>query len=148
MPRKSATGSGRRVAIRAGSDAVTGTLLVGVGGFLGAIARYKLGAAVMHGTGLVRFPVGTFAVNVAGCLAIGLLAGVVARYHVLGAEARLFLFTGVLGGFTTFSAFGLESVELIRRGELAIAALYAGGSVAAGLGAVWLGLAMIELIPR
>lgn len=127
---------------------MNGTLLVGLGGFLGAIARYKLGAAITHGTGLVRFPIGTFAVNLVGCLAIGLLAGVVARYHVLGTEARLFLFTGLLGGFTTFSAFGLESVELLRRGELAVAGLYAGGSVFAGLAAVWLGLKLIELIPH
>lgn len=127
---------------------MSGTLIVGLGGFLGAIARYKLGAAVMHGSGVVRFPLGTFAVNVAGCLAIGLLAGAVARYHVLGTEARLFLFTGVLGGFTTFSAFGLETVELLRRGELAMASLYAGGSVAAGLAAVWVGLKLVDIIPR
>ena len=127
---------------------MSGTLIVGLGGFLGAIARYKLGAAVMHVSGVVRFPLGTFAVNVAGCLAIGLLAGAVARYHVLGAEARLFLFTGVLGGFTTFSAFGLETVELLRRGELAMASLYAGGSVAAGLAAVWVGLKLVDIIPR
>lgn len=124
------------------------TLLVGIGGFLGAVARYKLGTAVMHATGIVRFPIGTFIVNVFGCLAIGLLAGVVARHHVLGVEARLFLFTGVLGGFTTFSAFGLETVELLRRGELAIASLYAGGSVVAGLFAVWLGLWLVDVLPR
>src|SRR3546814_2509257 len=116
--RKFARGSARHAVIPGGSRAMNGTLLVGLGGFLGAIARYKLGAAITHGTGLVRFPIGTFAVNLVGCLAIGLLARVVARYHVLGTEARLFLFTGLLGGFTTFSAFGLESVELLRRGEL------------------------------
>ena len=127
---------------------MNGTLLVGLGGFLGAIARYRLGAAVMHGTGLARFPIGTFVVNVAGCLAIGLLAGVVARYHVLGTEARLFLFTGLLGGFTTFSAFGLESVELLRRGEWAMTGLYAGGSVVAGLAAVWLALVLVESMPN
>lgn len=127
---------------------MNGTLLVGIGGFLGAIARYKLGAAVLQGTGIVRFPIGTFAVNVVGCFAIGLLAGVVARHQVLGADARLFLFTGVLGGFTTFSAFGLESVELLRRGDLGTASLYAGGSVVAGLAAVWLGLRLVELLPH
>ncbi len=134
--------------MQAGSSAMHGTLLVGLGGFLGAILRYRLGAMVAHGTGLVRFPIGTFVVNLAGCLAIGLLAGIVARYHVLGIEARLFLFTGLLGGFTTFSAFGLESVELLRRGEWAVAGLYAGGSVVAGLAAVWLGLKLIELVPH
>ena len=122
---------------------MNGTLLVGLGGFLGAIARYRLGAAVMHATGLVRFPIGTFVVNVAGCLAIGLLAGVVARYHVLGAEARLFLFTGLLGGFTTFSAFGVETAYLLRRGHYAMAFAYVTLSVVVAIGALCAAMWMV-----
>ena len=123
-------------------------LLVGLGGFLGAIARYKLGGLLLHMTAQDRFPFGTFAVNVLGCLAVGILAGVAERYEVIGPEARLFLFTGLLGGFTTFSAFGLEAVFLIRRGDLGVAALYAGGTVVLGITAVWLGLKCVSLLPR
>jgi len=115
-------------------------LLVGLGGFVGAVARYKLGGLVLHLTVQERFPFSTFAVNVLGCLAVGVLAGMAERQDAFGPDARLFLFTGLLGGFTTFSAFGLEAVYLLRRGEVATAALYAGGSVVLGIAAVWLGL--------
>lgn len=125
-----------------------GILLVGAGGFLGAIARYKLGGLVLHMSAQERFPLSTFAVNVVGCLVVGLLAGMAERYDLFGPEARLFLFTGLLGGFTTFSAFGLEAVYLVRRGELLVAALYAGGSVVLGIAAVWLGLKLIEVVAR
>lgn len=123
-------------------------LLVGIGGFLGSIARYKLGGLVLHMTVQGRFPYGTFTVNVLGCLVVGLLAGVAERYEVFGPDARLFLFTGLLGGFTTFSAFGLETIYLIRRGDLGTAALYAGGSVVLGITAVWLGLKLVSMLPR
>ena len=123
-------------------------LLVGLGGFIGAIARYKLGGLILHMTAQGRFPLSIFAVNIIGCLAVGILAGVAERYEVFGPEARLFLFTGLLGGFTTFSAYGLEAMSLIRRGELGVAALYAGGSVVFGITAVWLGLKLIALLPR
>jgi len=115
-------------------------LLAGLGGFLGSVARYKLGGLVLHLTVQERFPFSTFAVNVLGCLTVGVLAGLAERHEAFGPDARLFLFTGLLGGFTTFSAFGLEAVYLLRRGEVATAALYAGGSVVLGIAAVWLGL--------
>lgn len=123
-------------------------LLVGLGGFLGSIARYKLGGLVLHMTVQQRFPFGTFTVNVLGCLVVGLLAGAAERYEAFGPDARLFLFTGLLGGFTTFSAFGLETMHLVRRGDLTTAALYAGGSVVLGLAAVWLGLTLVSMLPR
>ena len=123
-------------------------LLVGLGGFIGSVARYKLGGLVLHLAAQQRFPVSTFAVNVLGCLVMGLLAGVAARYEVFGPGTRLLLFTGVLGGFTTFSAFGLESTQLVRRGEFWIAALYAGSSVVLGIAAVWVGIKLIALLPR
>ncbi|MBV6389885.1 MAG: putative fluoride ion transporter CrcB [Nitrosomonas europaea] len=125
-----------------------GILLVGLGGFIGSIARYKLGGLILHMTVQDRFPYGTFTVNVVGCLVVGILAGVAERYDVLGPNARLFLFTGLLGGFTTFSAFGLETVHLIRRGDLGAAALYAGGSVVLGITAVWLGLKLVAMFSR
>lgn len=123
-------------------------LLVGFGGFLGSVARYKLGGLVLHMAANERFPYSTFAINVLGCLVVGVLAGLAERHDMFGPEARLFLFTGLLGGFTTFSAFGLEAVGLLRRGELAIAALYAGGSVVLGIAAVWLGLRLVSMLPR
>jgi CrcB protein len=123
-------------------------LLVGFGGFIGSIARYKLGGLVLHLTMQEKFPFGTFAVNIAGCLVVGLLAGLTEKYELFGPEARLFLFTGLIGGFTTFSAFGLETVFLLRRGEPLIAATYIGASVLLGVAAIWLGIRVISLLPR
>mgnify|MGYP006188766007 CR=1 FL=1 len=115
-------------------------LLVGLGGALGAVARWKLGGWLLHLTAQQKFPWSTFAVNAAGCLAIGVLAGMAARHDMFGPGARLFLFTGLLGGFTTFSAFGLETLFLLRRGEPWTAAAYVLASIAVGLLAVWLGM--------
>ena len=123
-------------------------LLVGLGGFIGSVARYKLGGLVLHLTAQERFPYSTFAVNILGCLVIGLLAGLAERYELFGPGTRLFLFTGLLGGFTTFSAFGLDAMFLLRRGELLVAALYAVASVVLGIAAVWLGLKLISMFPR
>lgn len=95
-----------------------------------------------------RFPYSTFAVNILGCLVIGILAGLAERYELFGPGTRLFLFTGLLGGFTTFSAFGLDAMFLLRRGELLVAALYAVASVVLGIAAVWLGLKLISMFPR
>ncbi len=125
-----------------------GLLLVGLGGFLGAIARYALGTLVSQATADGRVPLATFIVNVLGCLLVGVLAGIAERHEVFGAGARLFLFTGLLGGFTTFSAFGLEAVQLVRRGDVGPAVLYAGGSVVFGIAAVWLGLKLVAMLPR
>ena len=119
-------------------------VLVGLGGALGAIARWKLGGLVLHYTSDWRFPLSTFLVNVAGCLAAGLLAGMVVKLDMFSADARLFLFTGLLGGFTTFSAFGVETIYLLRRGDVAMAGAYALLSVAAGIAGVWLGMLMIR----
>lgn len=123
-------------------------LLVGLGGFAGSIARYKLGGLVLHLTAQERFPYSTFAINVFGCVAMGILAGLAERYELFGPDTRLFLFTGLLGGFTTFSAFGLDAVFLVRRGELGLAALYAGASVVLCITAVWLGIKLMSMLPR
>ena len=117
-----------------------GVLLVALGGAVGSIARYKLSGWVLHHTLDWRFPAGTFAVNVIGCLLAGLLAGLAEKHDLLSPEARLLLFTGVLGGFTTFSAFGLETMHLLRRGEVLVAGSNIVLSVVAGLLALWLGL--------
>lgn len=115
-------------------------LLVGTGGFVGSICRYGLQQAVQARLPL-PWPVGTGTVNVLGCLLAGLLLGLLER-HALGAGWRLLLITGFCGGFTTFSAFALENVALLRGGQLALAAAYAAGSVALGLLAAGAGYAL------
>ncbi len=113
-------------------------MIVGLGGCVGSVGRYLIGGLVLHQAGSMKFPLSTFLINVAGCLLIGVLGGLGERHHIT-LEAKLFLMTGVLGGFTTFSAFGLETMSLLKRGDVGIAALYAGLSVALGVAAVWAG---------
>ena len=115
-------------------------LLVAIGGALGSVARYKTGALILPYTMSWNFPAGTFAVNVLGCLIAGLLLGLGENYAFLTAEARLLIFTGFLGGFTTFSAFGVETIALIGRGQFAVAAAYVVFSVLCGLAALWAAL--------
>jgi CrcB protein len=115
-------------------------LLVSLGGAAGSVARYKLSGWILHHTLDWRFPAGTFAVNVAGCLLAGVLAGLAEKHELFTSEARLLLFTGLLGGFTTFSAFGLETMYLLRKGEVLVAGSNVVLSVAAGLLALWLGM--------
>lgn len=120
---------------------MTAVLYVAVGGALGSVARYLMGSAlatqaVQWG---VRFPVGTFAVNLVGCLLIGLVAGLADKHALIAADARLFLVTGVLGGYTTFSSFGLETVMLLKGGDIGLALAYVLGSVVLGVALVALG---------
>ena len=114
-------------------------LLVALGGALGSALRYGTSLVVHH---FYRgpWPLGTLSVNLAGCLAIGIVMGLYQDRLALSEGTRMFLAVGLLGGFTTFSAFGYESVELIRRGAAATAMLYGAGSVCGGLAAAWLGL--------
>lgn len=119
-------------------------LIVGVGGFVGSVARYALSAWVAQLTPQSRFPFGTFAVNILGCLVAGVLTGLAERHELFGPETRLLLFTGLLGGFTTFSAFGLETMSLLRRGEISVALTYVIASVVLGLLAAWLGMKTIS----
>ena len=120
-------------------------LMVAFGGAVGSVARYKLGGVVLHHTQAWNFPLSTFFVNVLGCLVIGLLAGLVEHHDLFSMQARLFLFTGLLGGFTTFSAFGYETLFLLRRSLVFTSMLYAGLSVVCGLAAVFIGVKAIEL---
>ena len=110
-----------------------GILLVALGGAMGSVARYKLSGYVLQHTIDWRFPAGTFAVNVLGCLVAGFFAGLAEKHDFFSQEVRLLLFTGLLGGFTTFSAFGLETMYLLRRGDLAVAGANIVLSVIAGL---------------
>src|ERR1700724_4295626 len=111
-------------------------LIVAVGGAIGSVARYKLGGFVLHHTEGWNFPASTFSVNVLGCFVIGILAALVEHHDLFSPSARLLLFTGLLGGFTTFSAFGYESIFLLRRGLVSVAASYVFLSVLCGLASV------------
>lgn len=122
--------------------------LVGLGGSIGSIARYKLGGLISHITVQKSFPYSTFVINVLGCLIIGLLAGLAERYNLFSQSTRLFLFTGLLGGFTTFSAFGLDAILLVLRNEWITATLYTSASVILGITAIWLGLKIISALPH
>jgi CrcB protein len=118
-------------------------LLVAAGGAIGAVARHLVGGFALKHLG-AGFPYGTLAVNVVGSLAMGLLIALFARHGIAGGGARLFLATGVLGGFTTFSAFSLEVALLWERGEPGLAALYITLSVAAAVAALFGGLAIVR----
>lgn len=114
-------------------------LLVGLGGGIGAIGRYLLGRASFHAFG-PGFPWGTFAANVLGGFLMGLLVGWLA-FKVSGGESlRLFLGVGVLGGFTTFSSFSLEALQMIERKAYPLAAGYVAGSALCAIFAVFIGL--------
>ncbi|WP_129775114.1 fluoride efflux transporter CrcB [Peristeroidobacter soli] len=114
-------------------------LLVALGGALGSMARFKLSGWVLHATPNWRFPIGTLAVNVIGCFIAGLLAGMAVKQDFFTPEERVFLFTGILGGFTTFSAFGLETLLLFKRGEAGVAIANVVVSIVLGLLVAWLG---------
>lgn len=123
-------------------------LLVGCGGFLGSVARYYVGGWGTQLSHAGRFPVGTLLVNVLGCLLIGLLASLAEHAHLFSAPARLFLLTGFLGGFTTFSAFAYETYFLGRE-HLALAAFAnVGLQVLLGLGAVVAGARIGVVLAR
>ena len=120
---------------------MTQFLLVAAGGALGAVARYGLGLTVGRLVPGMGWPWATFAANISGGLLMGLLAGWLALKAGAGQESiRLFAAVGVLGGFTTFSAFSLEAALMIERREIVSAFLYAVGSVVLAIAALFVGL--------
>jgi fluoride exporter len=120
-------------------------LWVGIGGFLGSVMRYWLGGFLNQLSPRALYPYETLVINVSGCLGIGLLAGLAEFRGVFSPELRLFLLVGVLGGFTTFSTFGYETFQLLRDGELFMAALNVTLQAALGLTAVWGGYSLARL---
>ena len=122
-------------------------LLVMGGGAVGALARYQLGRIAGHLMPGALWPWGTFAANLLGGFAMGLLAGWLARFNVgWGESVRLLLAVGVLGGFTTFSSFSLETVLMIERGQYGMAIAYAGFSVIGAVAALVGGLSVMRSI--
>lgn len=110
-----------------------------VGGGLGSFLRFAAGAWVLHHHPAAKFPWATLGVNWIGCFLIGLIYGWVENRTMLGVPVRYFLVTGFLGGFTTFSAFGMETLYLFKRGEGLMAWAYILASVAGGLLLAWVG---------
>jgi len=124
---------------------------VGLGGAVGATARYLLAGWLQARASATRgwfalFPVGTLAVNLLGCFAIGLLAALFQERLAGDPAVRTFALVGVLGGFTTFSTFGLETLALARDGNLALAFGNVGASVVLGLAGVWAGAALARTL--
>lgn len=113
-------------------------LIVGTGGFIGAIARYGL-SGLVHRYFEGSFPYGTLFVNVIGCFVIGALMSLVEDGHLFRPEWRLFLMIGLLGSFTTFSTLGFETLELLKDNEFRAASLNLAANVILGVGAVALG---------
>ena len=124
-------------------DELRQLLLVAAGGAIGSVARWRVSGWVLHQAVDWRFPIGTFVVNVLGCLIVGVLAGLAIKEDFFSTDQRLLLFTGVLGGFTTFSAFGLETFYLLRRGEYLIAGSNMVLSMVVGMAALWVGYQLI-----
>jgi fluoride exporter len=118
-------------------------LLVFIGGGLGATLRHVINMVFTRNFG-TAFPYHTFFINVTGSIVMGLIAGYLAFKGEASQHWRLFLMTGILGGYTTFSAFSLDTALLYERGEVALAALYVVGSVALSIAGLFAGLALVR----
>ena len=120
-------------------------LYIGIGSFIGGIGRYLLQQFVQKQFPS-SIPLGTLSVNIIGCFIIGIVYALSAKSNLISPELRLFLATGICGGFTTFSSFAYENVSMVLDGELYYPLLYTLISVVIGFGAVHLGILLIKLI--
>jgi len=119
-------------------------LLVGLGGALGAMARYGIGTAVPAPAN--GFPAATFLINIVGSIAMGVLVGTLAKTTPqYQNEIRLFVAVGIFGGFTTFSSFSLDAIAMIERGDFVLASAYIVGSVLLSLTGLWLGMSAMRV---
>lgn len=118
---------------------------IALGGALGAIGRYLLSTYVYSKSDSI-FPWGTFVVNILGCFILGMVYIWGTEKMAISSNIRTFLAIGLLGAFTTFSSFSLETLNIIRDGEIRIALLNIGGSIVLGLLAVWLGTVFAEML--
>lgn len=119
--------------------------IIGTGGFIGSILRFYISKFVQEAF-FSTYPYGTFAVNVLGCLLIGLISGIAEKGTWMAPEWRLFLTVGLCGGFTTFSTFSSESFQLLRDGQLLYALMYASFSLLTCLAAVFAGYIITKSI--
>jgi CrcB protein len=120
-------------------------ILIGLGGFMGAILRFSVSGFVQQWFKSVNFPYGTLVVNLLGCFLIGWLSHTAEIRGLLSTEARSFIFIGLLGAFTTFSTFGNDTVSLFREGEDVLSLLNISLHLVLGLAAVWLGQTLVSL---
>lgn len=120
---------------------MTNILLAAVGGAIGSVLRYLVGVFTVRWFG-PSFPWGTLAVNVVGSFIIGLTVEMIARRFNASMELRVFIVTGIIGGFTTWSSFSLDTMVLFERGAIAAAAAYVIGSLVVSFAAVFAGLAL------
>ena len=120
-------------------------LLLGLAGGLGTVARFWI-SGLMHRYTRETFPLGTLAVNFLGCLLIGLVMHLARDQQALSPTARTIIVVGLLGGFTTFSAFGYETLELLQGGSALVAGANVAANVVLGIGAVWVGAAVGRLL--
>jgi CrcB protein len=118
-------------------------LMVGLGGGFGSILRFAI-QKLLPPHSLATFPTGTFLINITGCFFIGLFWGLFARSVNWNEEMKLFLMTGFCGGFTTFSAFTLEGIGLLKENKTGLFLVYIGGSVILGLLATYLGIRLTK----
>jgi len=118
-------------------------LIVGSGGFIGTIARY-LSNELMRKLTSSNFPFGTLLINILGCLIIGLIYGFIEKGKLLEPDLRLFLTTGICGGFTTFSAFSIETIIMLRNGEFIYVFAYLTLSILLGFTATYLGMVAVN----
>jgi CrcB protein len=119
-------------------------VLVGLGGFIGSASRYALAGWSHRLLPATVFPLGTLAVNVVGCFAIGALGGLMEIRQVVGPGARLFIMIGILGGFTTYSTFAYETLGLLHAAAIGKSILNICLHVALGLAAAWAGYALVQ----
>jgi CrcB protein len=120
-------------------------IFVGLGGFLGSVLRYLVSGWIQRLSDTASFPYGTLSVNVLGCLLIGLLGGWADNTELFSPAVRLFLLLGLLGGFTTYSTFGYETVALLRDRQTMAAMSYVGLHLLLGFGAVVAGYGLSNL---
>ncbi len=117
-------------------------LAVGIGGMIGSVLRYLLSSVSLGGIQVLGVPLGTLSVNVLGSFVLGSILGMSESKELFGPSARLFLITGILGGFTTFSTFSSETIVLVREGALLSATMNVVTHLLFGIGAVWVGFRM------
>jgi CrcB protein len=123
-------------------------LIIGSGGFLGAVLRYYASGYAQSLSGSYSFPVGTLAVNLIGCFIIGAISKLAEDLGLFSIETRLFLTIGFLGAFTTYSTFGYETLNLLRDNEWMYALTNVGLHLFLGIGAVWVGRSIALLVWR
>jgi len=120
-------------------------LWIGLGGFIGAVTRYLVSGWIQRLSLWSEFPLGTLGVNVISCLLIGFISGLTDRVELFSPHARLFIFIGILGSFSTFSTFGYEAMALLRDREMAVFLIYVVSHSVFGFSAVWGGYALTSL---